>query len=115
MTLLSIDGQAMPCPTEYKVQYSDLDSSDTGRTEDGVLLRSRVRAGIAKISLKWEDISTADCTTILTATTPDSMQVEYFFGDMHTAQMYSGDRTAQLHAARDNAAVWTVELNLIEY
>lgn len=115
MTLLSIDGQAMPTPTEYKVQYSDLDSSDTGRTEDGQLLRSRVRAGIAKISLKWELISTADCEKILTATGPDSMQVDYFFGTTHTAQMYAGDRTAQLHAAREGSAVWTVEMNLIEY
>ena len=50
MDILLIDGVALPAPNEYKVQLSDLDSSDTGRTEDGVMLRNRVREGIAKIS-----------------------------------------------------------------
>ena len=35
MDILLIDGVALPAPNEYKVQLSDLDSSDTGRTEDG--------------------------------------------------------------------------------
>ena len=50
MDILVIDGVALPTPNEYKVQLNDLDSSDTGRTEDGVMMRNRVREGIAKIS-----------------------------------------------------------------
>ena len=34
MDILTIGGVAMPTPNEYKVQLSDLDSSDTGRTEE---------------------------------------------------------------------------------
>ena len=38
MDILVIDGVALPTPNEYKVQLNDLDSSDTGRTEDGVMM-----------------------------------------------------------------------------
>ena len=53
MDILVIDGVALPTPNEYKVQLSDLDSSGTGRTEDGILVRERVRGGVAKISVSW--------------------------------------------------------------
>ena len=80
MDILVIDGVALPTPNEYKVQLSDLDSSGTGRTEDGILVRERVRGGVAKISVSWAALSTADCARVLNATAPDSMQVAYFFG-----------------------------------
>ena len=47
MEILNIDGTALPAPSAYKVQLSDLDSSGTGRTEDGILVRERVRGGVA--------------------------------------------------------------------
>ena len=107
MKILNIDGTALPAPSAYKVQLSDLDSSGTGRTEDGVLVRERVRGGVA--------LSTADCAKVLNATAPDSMTVRYFFGGVRTAKMYAGDRTADLKAARDGQAVWEVVVNLIEF
>ena len=115
MDILVIDGVAMPTPNEYKVQLSDLDSSGTGRTEDGILVRERVRGGVAKISVSWAALSTADCARVLNATAPDSMQVQYFFGEMRTARMYAGDRTADLKAARDGRAVWAASVHLIEF
>jgi len=113
--ILNIDGTALPAPSAYKVQLSDLDSSGTGRTEDGVLVRERVRGGVAKISAGWAALSTADCAKVLNATAPDSMTVQYFFGGVRTAKMYAGDRTADLKAARDGQAVWEVAVNLIEF
>ena len=115
MDILTIGGVTLPAPNEYKVQLNDLDSSDTGRTEDGVMMRNRVREGIAKISASWAAVSTADCARILHAVKPDSMQVQYFFGEMRTARMYAGDRTADLKAARDGRAVWAASVHLIEF
>ena len=54
-------------------------------------------------------------TAVLNATAPDSMQVQYFFGEMRTARMYAGDRTADLKAARDGRAVWAASVHLIEF
>ena len=70
MEILTIDGTALPAPGAYKVQLSDLDSSGTGRTEDGVLVRERVRGGVAKISVSWEALTTAQCAAVLNATGP---------------------------------------------
>ena len=115
MDILVIDGVVLPTPNEYKVQLSDLDSSGTGRTEDGILVRERVRGGVAKISVSWAALSTADCARVLTATAPDSLQVACFVGGARTAQRAAGDRTADLKAAREGRAVWEVAVNLIEY
>lgn len=115
MNILTVDGVALPAPHEYKVVLSDLDSSETGRTEDGVLVRSRVRAGVAKITAAWAALGTADCAKILNATAGDQFTVRYFFGSERTAQMYAGDRTATLKAAREGQAVWQVSLSLIEF
>ena len=106
MNILLIDGTPLPVPAAYKVQLSDL---------DGVLVRERVRGGVAKISVSWTALSTAECAAVLNATAPDSMQVQYFFGEMRTAKMYAGDRTADLKAAREGQAVWEVEMSLIEF
>ena len=89
MEILTINGTALPAPNSYRVQLSDLDSEDTARTEDGLLVRQRVRAGVAKLSVSWAALS--------------------------TAQMYAGDRTADLKAARSGQGVWEVTMNLIEY
>ncbi len=77
MEILTIDGVALPTPDEYKVQLSDLDSSGTGRTEDGVLAGAGARRR-GKISAGWAALSTADCAKVLNATAPDSMTVQYF-------------------------------------
>lgn len=115
MDILTIDGVALPAPNEYKVALSDLDSAGTGRTEDGVLVRERVRGGVAKITASWSALSTADCAKILNATAADRLEVAYFFGETRTAAMYAGERTANLVAARATRAVWSVDLSLIEY
>ena len=115
MDFLVIDGVGLPAPNEYKVQLSDLDSSDTGRTEDGTLVRDRVREGVAKISVSWAAVSTPQCAAILQALTPAALNVRYFFGGMRTARMYAGDRSAELIAAREGQGVWNVEASLVEY
>ena len=51
MEILTVNGTALPAPNSYRVQLSDLDSEDTARTEDGLLVRQRVRAGVAKLSV----------------------------------------------------------------
>lgn len=115
MEILKIGGVALPAPHSYKVSLSDLDSADTGRTEDGVLVRARVRGGVAKISAAWRALSTEQCAAILNATAADRFTVAYFFGETRTAEMYAGTRTADLVAARDGQAVWEVELDLVEF
>ena len=46
------------------MQLSDLDSNGTGRTEDGALVRERVRGGVAKISAGGAALSPEDCAKL---------------------------------------------------
>ena len=115
MDILTIDGTPLPAPHEYGVALSDLDSAGTGRTEDGLLIRERVRGGVAKITASWSALTTEQCALILTAAAPDRFEVRYFFGETRTAAMYAGERTAALTAAREGQAVWDVTLHLIEF
>ena len=97
-------------PEEYTVILEENFESELSA---GVKLSGEV--SVAKISAGWAALSTADCAKVLNATAPDSMTVQYFFGGVRTANMYAGDRTADLKAARDGQAVWEVAVNLIEF
>ena len=101
MEILTIDGTALPAPGAYKVQLSDLDSSGTGRTEDGVLVREmRAAVGWPRSVRQLGGLTTAQCAAVLNATAPDSMQVQYFSVKCARPDV-RGDRTADLKAARD--------------
>ena len=117
MDILVIDGVALPTPNEYKVQLSDLDSSGIGRTEDGILVRERVRGGRGEnqrqLGPHW---STADCAQGAERPPPRTVcRWPTFLAGRAPAKMYAGDRTADLKAAREGRAVWEVAVNLIEY
>lgn len=113
-SLLTVDGVELPAPTEYSVSYSDIDSSDTGRSETGVLLRNRVRSGIAKISVSWKMLSQAETDRVLDAVAASSMTVQYN-GGTKTAKMYAGDKTLQLAFLDNDGARYDLSFNLIEF
>lgn len=53
-TRYTIDGQPMPEPDEEaEMSFSDLDSSDSGRTEDGVMHRIVVREKVATFGFSY--------------------------------------------------------------
>lgn len=113
--ILTIDGVVLPPPMTYSVEYNDLDSDDTGRSEDGLLHRKRVRHGVAKIKIGWEQLSTDNLNTILNAIAPDSFSVVYYFGTQKTATMYAGNQSCELRRVNNNQAKWNLSFNLIEF
>lgn len=53
-TQYTIDGQPMPEPDqEAELSFSDLDASDSGRTEDGVMHRIVVREKVATFGFSY--------------------------------------------------------------
>ena len=113
--IISINGIPLPAPMTYSVDYQDLDSSDTGRSEDGTLHRKRVRGGVVKIKATWELLDTTQAEMILAAVSPESFTVTYFFGTQRTATMYAGDRSCQLLRVNNNQAKWNIGFDLIQF
>lgn len=113
--ILTIDGVVLPAPMVYSVEYNDLDSDDTGRSEDGMLHRTRVRSRVAKIKVGWEQLTTENLELILNAIEPDSFSVVYYFGTTKTATMYAGNQSCALRRVNGGKALWNLSFNLIEF
>lgn len=119
--MLYIDQVKMPNPSKYDVQFSDLDSSESARNELGVLLRNRIRQGVAKISVAWK-VRSSVVATILEAIEPSQLEVSYFnplTNDYGNATMYVSDRKCQLvlytSEMEFSDAIWELSFNLIEF
>ena len=119
MALLNINNVDMPKPTTYQVSVQDLDSSESVRSESGVLHRDRVRAGVRKIEVGWT-VRTAESSKILKAVSGESFTVKFFDpqqNSVETATMYAGDKTVSLkNLIGDTGAattLWEVSFSLI--
>lgn len=116
MNLIEIDGAALPEITTYRVTLSDADGPNSGRAENAVMTRDRVRANITKIELGWKNMTTAQMSEIIDRVTPEEFPVKYFFGTLRDATMYAGDKTIDLKLLEeDGEARWDISVNLIEY
>ena len=68
----------------------DLDSSDSARSESGVLVRNRVRQGICRLDLSWR-VGGNDAAMVLNAIVPSLVKVIYYdprTGITNRADMY---------------------------
>ena len=113
--IISIDGVELPAPMTYSVEYNDLDSDDTGRSEDGMLHRVRVRGRVAKIKASWKQMSQENADLLLGAIAPDSFSVTYYFGTQKTATMYAGAQSCELIRVNNGEAKWNIGFDLIEF
>ncbi len=120
MALITIGSTDMPAPTKYTVTLQDIDSANTARTETGVLIRDRVRAGVYKIEVTWL-VEHTQIKTITDAIAADKFQVTFFDPTTNTNKtcyMYCGDRSGDLifyNANDPSKSLWKITTSLIEY
>lgn len=113
--IMSVDGEAVPCPSAYEFKLSDVSAADAGRTEDGLMHKMRIAQKV-HIELKWQNITTRDASVILEAFQPEYVSVIYL--DPRTAQyetktFYVGDRSAPSYNVA--LGIWSnVAFNIIE-
>lgn len=119
--MISINGTKLPKPTKYQVGLSDLDSSDTTRTESGKLVRNRVRQGVTKIELSFI-LKGSEVAPVLRLVEPAKVNVEYFDPRVFVTRnidAYVGDRSCNVLKYDPTKSVehilWEVSFNLIEY
>lgn len=120
---LIINGVEMPTPSSYEYTEADFDSSDSTRTETGVLVRKRIRRGVHTIKCKWSAITTEQLNIILKAIEPVWVTVKAFSPKVETGDhlvTFTGyaqaTRTSTVILPRYNAreTLWSIECSFIE-
>lgn len=120
MALITIGGVDMPSPAAYSVTLQDIDSENTQRTETGLLIRDRVRAGVYRIQVTWQ-VEHPKIKTITDAVAPAKFTVTFFDPTTNTyptKEMYSGDRSGELKvykASNPSDSLWELSVSLVEY
>lgn len=61
----SINGNSIPYPdtNSYSVERNDIDSSETGRLDNGYMFRECIRTGVYKVSFTWH-VTGSQCNTL---------------------------------------------------
>lgn len=116
MRLIKFGEYVPPAPTSYDLEVSDIDGPETGRGETGVMDRERVRAGVYKINVEFQNITSLEVLRIKESVAPEKITVEFFDGNTVSAQMYVGNRKVTLKSIDDESnCFWDVSFSLTEY
>lgn len=115
--MIKINGSAIPAPTVFQWDKSDLDSESSGRAADGTMHRDRIGSKI-KLSLEWKFLSSGEMAQILNAVSDVFFSVTYpdaQAGTNKTLTFYVGDRSAPLYVVENGIAGWSgLSMNFIE-
>lgn len=109
---LPLDGDNLPEPAKGGAVFSvqDIDSSETGRNQNGDMMRERVATKV-KWQLTFPPLSRAMLAKLLNSdiknttfefTYPDP----YSATEMVTKECYVGDRTAPMYSMVDGMPMW---------
>ena len=126
MAILRIGASAstladMPDPRELKVNLQDIDSSGSGRSANGTMIRDRVAGGASakrKLEVEWPPVTPDNASKILKAISGKFFSVEYpdpYTGERRTGTFYAGDRSAPVCRVWDGEVLWSeLTVNFIE-
>lgn len=117
MSMIIVDGVAMKEPSEFTWGLMDVDEANSGRTQDGLMHRSRVTQK-RKLNLSWNMTTPEETATLLQAFNPEYITVTYPDALLNadvTKVFYTGDKTAPVQTWQVNHKYYTkVSFNIIE-
>ena len=93
MALVSIEGVALPTPTEFQIGYMDISKAE--RNANGNMIIERI-ATKRKLFLTYSYLTTSELSLILQKTSPAYYNVTYLDAQTNTIKtgsFYCGDRT----------------------
>lgn len=114
--MIIIDGVDLPPTVTYEVSSDDLDSSDTGRNEEGGLQRDRIREGVRKIVLAFSQMNEEQTALIMSATKKPQLSVKYLDpeeGEV-TRTMYATPKKTKLIYITKQEKRWNIDFSLVE-
>lgn len=118
MQLVRLNGYVPAELTTYEVEVSDADAASSGRGENGVMSRDRVRGGdnpIYTLSLGWQAIRDEEMRDILEAVKGITTTVTFYFGEQKTLEMYASNRKLKLSSAPNGRPLWDLSFTLTQF
>lgn len=113
---LNINGEDLPLPDSYDVEYSDVEADSGGETEAGTTQRDVVRHGVVSIPVSFS--VTAKWLKKLAAWAKrDKLTVKFFdteFLELKQTEMYVDGFKAKLKKDTSYKGLWTVNFTLRE-
>lgn len=117
MTYLIIDGEALPRPDSYSVDFTDVEADSGGTTEAGTTQRDVVRHGVVSISASFQltaswlsKMSEMSETSVLTVQYLDPKQAA-----MTTTRMWMDGFKSDLVKDSPQGGIWKASFTLKEY
>lgn len=113
MTLLKVGGVILKSPTAYRLKFADIDSSNSGRSESGIMTREVVRKKIATLNVEFANVTTSESQAIIAAVNADFVEVDFYDGTdtLRHATMYTSELDFELVSSD---GLWTVSFQLTE-
>lgn len=121
-TMISVNGTAIKCPSEYDITLNDVSASDAGRDETGTMYKGFI-ARKSTVKLTWNGVTPEDAYDILHAFSDhEYFSVTYYdpyycrsADDRRTATFYRGDTDSPVWRWMDgNEHLEKVEFSIIE-
>lgn len=102
--------------TQYKGTLIDIDGDGAGTTEDGYTIRDVRRRGKAKLTVRFEGLTTSEFKSLMSVISLDEFQLTYFIGEYKTITVHAGDKNFELiKASGEMVGLWRLDVNFIEY
>lgn len=114
--MLIIDGVDLPSPVDYSVPSEDLDSEGSGRNEEGVMQRDRIREGTRTIRFGWVMLTEEETAKLLSAAKPSKFNLTYRDPEygIVTKSVYASKKDSKLVSNDPKDIRWNVTINFIE-
>lgn len=110
--LVKLDGYAPPAPTTYSIEYSDVNGEESG-LEDGTTYHEQIRADVPTIKVGWTNLTQAQVSQITEIMANDTVEVEYYYGSIHKADMRKSSRSLTLKTISEKGETyWNLSFTL---
>lgn len=115
MSLLKINGVAIPDPSDFRVGVMDISKAE--RNANGRMVIDIITTKV-KLEMSWKYLTAEELSSILTSISPSTFNVNYLDPRTNTRQtrlFYVGDRQAGLYRFIDGKPTWVdIGFNFIE-
>lgn len=116
----TVDGTQIYIPAcDIQIQHTNIASSDSGRTEDGIMHIDWVRRDIVKVNLQWKVMTGEELAYVMNLLQGKEFTFVYYdMGSTHSIDAYCGESTYTKYSdvlAAESGGIYTdVAINVIE-